>query len=119
MRQARYLARYSIAMNKLLDYNRKQDDEFVGIHPQPYPYCPRNGGEHSKYLHRIQHNIAWVLQKIAELEKLQDYNIFRPSQLEAFLTSDNVKERCGMPEAKGRELHLFFKTPAHVIKQAT
>jgi hypothetical protein len=91
--KARYLVRYSFVMKKLLDYKRRLDEEFVGIHPQSYWLV--NEGEHSEYLHAIQRNITWVVQKIAELEKLQVYNLFRSYQLDALLQDDDVKERLG------------------------
>ena len=98
-----YLIRYTFAMKKLHNYKEEKNQELTGLQDQSTEILKEE--KHAAWndrktallvqIHGIQLNIAWVVQKIEELEKLQGYNFFRPNQLEAVLKDDDVKERLG------------------------
>ena len=102
MEESLYRTRYASAMKKLRDYEEEQDEGFIVLHARLYgqlkeEITPWNDRK-ATFLrngHVLQVNVAWVVQKIAELEKLKDYNVFRPNQLEALFKDDVVKERLG------------------------
>ena len=103
MAEARYLARYSFAMKELLDYKGMQNDDFFGVHVK-FTVLMKEGKpaqwNHRKTailcdIHCIQTNIAWVVHKIEELEKLEGYKRSHTRRLEALLMDDEVKERLG------------------------
>jgi FtsZ-binding cell division protein ZapB len=108
MAKAQYLIQYAFTMEKLRDYKEKQNEEFIILHAQSTEilkeeqilkegHALRNDRKTALLgkIHGIQLNIAWVVQKTEELKKLQGYKMFHPTQLDALLQDEEVKERLG------------------------
>jgi hypothetical protein len=115
--KARYHVLYAVAMKKLIDYKDSRREEFLSLNTEfmeilneeteyvsQYTFTALPSHMHRVWSNRrsaiwalarcIHRNIIWAVEKIVQLEKLQDRS-HCPEELKAFLKDDQVKARLG------------------------